>query len=81
MARGDKTGPDGQGPMRGRGLGYCNGYSTPGYLHNKAGRGKGRRFVSGKGPGLGFCGGRISGKDKCTGQGKGSEQGKDAGKE
>ena len=33
MPAGDKTGPLGQGPMTGRGLGYCAGYNTPGYAN------------------------------------------------
>jgi len=43
MPRGDGTGPAGLGPMTGRGLGYCAGYSSPGYM---------------RGPGLGFGRGR-----------------------
>ena len=35
MPAGDKTGPLGQGPMTGRGLGYCAGYNTPGYANPK----------------------------------------------
>ena len=31
MPRGDRTGPDGFGPMTGRNLGYCNGYDSPGF--------------------------------------------------
>jgi len=31
MPRGDRTGPDGRGPMTGRGAGYCSGSTTPGY--------------------------------------------------
>lgn len=31
MPRGDGTGPNGQGPMTGRGFGYCAGYERPGY--------------------------------------------------
>jgi hypothetical protein len=61
MARGDKTGPDGQGPMTGRGLGYCAGYSTPGYMHNIPGRGMRRGLGFGRGLGLGFRGGRGPG--------------------
>ncbi len=30
MPRGDRTGPRGQGPRTGRGLGYCEGYDGPG---------------------------------------------------
>ncbi len=36
---GDGTGPLGQGPLTGRGAGYCAGYSTPGYLNRDVGRG------------------------------------------
>ncbi|MHA1804940.1 MAG: DUF5320 domain-containing protein [Promethearchaeota archaeon] len=39
MPGGDGTGPAGLGPMTGRALGYCAGYSSPGYT---------------KGPGLGW---------------------------
>lgn len=31
MPWGDGTGPRGEGPMTGRGLGYCAGYDMPGY--------------------------------------------------
>lgn len=41
MPLGDRTGPLGLGPMTGRGLGYCAGYSHPGYM-NPAGRFSGR---------------------------------------
>jgi len=47
MPRGDRSGPDGYGPRTGRGLGYCNGYDTPGFS-----RGSGRGF--GRGRGFGF---------------------------
>lgn len=50
MPRGDGTGPNGQGPQTGRGLGFCSGYQNPGYtkLNNRGmernfGRGIGRR--------------------------------------
>ncbi|MEF8788077.1 MAG: DUF5320 domain-containing protein [Planctomycetota bacterium] len=33
MPRGDGTGPAGQGPMTGRGAGYCAGYGVPGYMN------------------------------------------------
>ena len=56
MPRGDKTGPDGLGPMTGRGAGYCAGYSVPGFMNPARGFGGGmaRR---GRGWGRGF--GRI----------------------
>lgn len=46
MPRGDGTGPMGQGPMTGRGLGYCAGYPSPGFMQPGFGRGRGfrRRF-------------------------------------
>ncbi len=48
MPRGDKTGPAGQGPMTGRGMGYCAGYAGPGYA-DSPGRGMGRGFGAGRG--------------------------------
>jgi Family of unknown function (DUF5320) len=40
MPRGDGTGPLGQGPMTGRGAGYCSRYAEPGYASRPAfGRG------------------------------------------
>jgi len=33
MPLGDGTGPQGFGPMTGRGLGYCAGYQVPGYMN------------------------------------------------
>ncbi|MBD3203154.1 hypothetical protein GF327_02590 [Candidatus Woesearchaeota archaeon] len=39
MPRGDGTGPNGSGPMTGRGLGYCSGSNSPGFA---------------KGPGMGI---------------------------
>jgi len=38
MPLGDRTGPAGKVPKTGRGLGYCAGYSSPGY--KKSGRGR-----------------------------------------
>ena len=61
MPRGDKTGPDGQGPMTGRGLGYCAGNAAPGYVNNMYERGTGRGLGIGRGLGLGFRGGRRPG--------------------
>ncbi|MFO7791803.1 MAG: DUF5320 domain-containing protein, partial [Candidatus Saliniplasma sp.] len=59
MPRGDGTGPEGMGPMTGRGLGYCTGHSTPGFTKGP-GRGLARGFGRGIGRGLGrgFRGGR-----------------------
>ncbi|MFY9375325.1 MAG: DUF5320 domain-containing protein, partial [Kiritimatiellia bacterium] len=42
MPRGDRTGPQGAGPMTGRGAGTCAGAATPGYAGGGYGRGGGR---------------------------------------
>jgi len=52
MPQGDRTGPNGQGPMTGRGMGFCSGSNTPGYMNSGSGRGMGRGF--GRGRGFGF---------------------------
>jgi len=55
----DSTGPMGQGPMTGRGLGYCAGYDNPGYTKIGFGgrySGRGRAF-GGYGGGYGRGGG------------------------
>ena len=38
MPRGDGTGPDGMGSMTGRAVGYCAGYSVPGFANPYQGR-------------------------------------------
>lgn len=60
MPGGDRKGPDGRGPMTGRGLGYCAGYDHPGYVADALpyGRGYGRGGGRGFGRGRGFRGGR-----------------------
>ena len=45
MPRGDGSGPGGQGPMTGRGMGYCDGYQVPG---SAGGRGLGRGMGMGR---------------------------------
>lgn len=59
MPRGNRTGPAGEGPMTGRGAGFCAGYSTPGFANPIRGRGYG--FGFGRGMGYGFRGGRGGG--------------------
>ena len=56
MPWGDGTGPMGQGPMTGRGAGYCAGYNMPGYANPipRMGFGRGRGFGRGMGFGRGF---------------------------
>ena len=41
MPRGDRTGPVGMGPMRGRGVGYCAGFDVPGFVNRIPGQGFG----------------------------------------
>ena len=59
MPRGDKTGPRGDGPMTGRGAGFCGGAGYPGHANRGIGIGSGRwkaralRFGRG---GAGGCG-------------------------
>ena len=47
MPRGDGTGPNGQGPMTGRGMGFCAGFNVPGFVNS--GFGGGRGFGRGRG--------------------------------
>mgnify|MGYP000607279975 CR=1 FL=1 len=42
MPKGDRTGPTGQGPMTGRGMGYCASFSVPGFMNPGFGKGLGR---------------------------------------
>lgn len=58
MPRGDRTGPFGEGPRSGRGLGYCNGYNSPGFTKGGGlglgrGHGRGRGFGRKRGYGYG----------------------------
>lgn len=50
MPWGDRTGPSGRGPLTGRGVGFCTGFRTPGYMNVRTGRGMwfGRRRVLGR---------------------------------
>ena len=58
MPRGDRRGPEGFGPMSGRGYGYCAGYDAPGYAAPAPGRGMGR---GGRGRAWGYGGGYGAG--------------------
>jgi hypothetical protein len=58
MPAGDKTGPNGAGPMTGRAAGYCSGYQAPGYVNlvpRYGRRGRGRGYGRGWGRGFGGC--------------------------
>ncbi len=54
MPQGDRTGPDGQGPMTGRGTGFCAGANAPGFANSSFGRGFGRGLGYRQGFGRGF---------------------------
>jgi hypothetical protein len=54
MPGGDGTGPTGQGPMTGRGAGFCAGYSVGGYANPLPRRGMGFGRGRGIGRGRGF---------------------------
>ena len=59
MPGGNRTGPAGQGPITGRGAGFCAGFSVPGYANPVGGRGywgrgRGRGMGRGRGFGRGF---------------------------
>jgi hypothetical protein len=64
MPRGDRTGPQGQGPKTGRGLGKCNpkGGSPAPLGQDGMGTGRGQGRGSGKGAGRGQRKGRGAGK-------------------
>lgn len=52
MPGGDRTGPNGQGPKTGRGLGFCTGNTQPGYSQPKRlglRRGYGQGYNQGRG--------------------------------
>jgi len=56
MPYGDGTGPQGMGPMTGRGAGYCTGAGRPGFMNSVLGRiwpGFQRGFGRGMGRGRG----------------------------
>ncbi|MCK5839443.1 MAG: DUF5320 domain-containing protein [Bacteroidales bacterium] len=55
MPRGDRSGPSGEGPKTGKGMGYCTENEHPGYMNtfSNRGRGFGRGFQGGQGYGRG----------------------------
>lgn len=48
MPRGDGTGPEGKGPMTGRGAGRCGDNDIAGFAGAGRGRGRGRGFGRGR---------------------------------
>lgn len=53
MPGGDKTGPSGEGPTTGRGMGYCRGNDNPGYRSSQGNQGRGFGMGFQRGPGFG----------------------------
>lgn len=53
MPRGNKTGPEGKGPMTGRGLGSCTGENPTNSNYSTFGLGLGRRLGRGMGKSFG----------------------------
>ena len=53
MPGGDRTGPDGMGPMTGRAAGYCAGYPVSGFMNQARGKGGGG-YGRGRGGGGGW---------------------------
>lgn len=76
MPAGDRTGPNGSGPMTGRGAGYCNGYDVPGFQNNAGGR---RGRSSGRGFGAGARRRRGGGGMNDRGFGRGFGRGFEGG--
>ena len=72
MPRGDRTGPEGRGPLTGRRAGYCAGENVPGYANEQVPpMGMGRGFGRGGGRGRGRGGGRGWGRGGGRGWGRG----------
>ena len=69
MPRGNRTGPRGDGPMTGRGAGYCAGNDRPGFASSAFGGGFGRGF--GQGRGMAYGRGRGFGQGRGFGRGMG----------
>ena len=66
MPRGDRTGPQGQGPMTGRGRGRCNPKDTASMPQRPGGMGLGRNADRNRGQGSG----RRAGKGQAKGRGR-----------
>jgi hypothetical protein len=58
MPGGDRTGPEGVGPMTGKQLGYCAGNNRQRFMESNRGRGRGNTrgfgFGYGRGRGMGY---------------------------
>ncbi|MFW5805720.1 MAG: DUF5320 domain-containing protein [Bacteroidales bacterium] len=69
MPIGDKTGPNGQGPLTGRRMGFCTGNDQPGNMSDAPGRGMGRGGGFGRGRGFGSGQGMNYGRGLGRGRG------------
>lgn len=68
MPKGDRTGPMGTAPRTGRTMGYCSGYSVPGFMTPGAGYGYGQGMGYGRGWGRGMGLGRTRGRGRFCNQ-------------
>jgi hypothetical protein len=59
MPRGDQTGPEGMGPMSGRGAGFCAGYDMPGCVNPTYYRMRGRAWRRHEGHAMRHYGGHF----------------------
>ena len=78
MPRGNRTGPNGMGPMTGRAAGFCAGHDEAGFTTAPGGGfGRGRGHGGGRGFGNGFGAGRGRGAGfrRGSGYGRGSAPG------
>ncbi len=69
MPAGDGRGPNGAGPMTGRGAGLCAGYTAPGYVNSGRGGGYGGFGRGGRGGGRGWRNGFNAGGRPFYGRG------------
>ena len=70
MPRGDKTGPQGEGSMTGRGRGKCNPTDRASAPKGRGGKRSGRRAGKGQRQGAGQGIGRSAGSGACQGRGR-----------
>jgi hypothetical protein len=70
MPRGDRTGPQGQGPMTGRGRGKCNSKNRASESPKQGVMGSGRKASRGWRQGSGQAAGRGAGRGSGQGRGR-----------
>jgi hypothetical protein len=79
MPGGDRTGPQGQGPMTGRGMGPCGGRRTGSRQPVGGGMRPRRGFSRGRGLGRRIAGGLSSMRQRMRGAGPGRGRGRSMG--